>query len=366
MLAVITLFAMLMIEDADADQAVNHTHNTQPPDASPHCWTGRIEQDTTWRDTVYVIGDVTIVSGATLTLAPDTQVHFMPYRDDTQGGLDSTRTELIVEGRLHAQAEGIVFRSAAATSLGADWYGIVVERGGFADVSNATIRDGRRCLYAKRGGRVTMDHIAFANCGKQTRVSLSQRSATSASDSKQVDARLVADGLRATPDSLVESRGFMSTGKRVALKLITGTVGGLMGVVIVAEALPCYWKDYQGDRPIFCDSLGPALLYGYPAGIAIGVSQVAVKTVDPRVRSEMSLIKSLGVSLGGSAVGLIGGILLTHVNDDVFWPSFLVGPIVGATWASERWCPPPAAHRISVGLMPNPRGSLSAVAALRF
>ena len=27
----------------------------------------------------------------------------------------------------------------------------------------------------------------------------------------------------------------MSTGKRVALKLITGTVGGLMGVMIVAE-----------------------------------------------------------------------------------------------------------------------------------
>ena len=335
MLAVTTLFAMLMVEDADADQAFNHTGNTQLPDA----YSGRIEQNTTWRDTVYVIGDVTIASGATLTLAPDTQVLFLPYRDDTQGGLDSTRAELIVEGRLHAQAEGIVFRSAA-TSLGADWYGIVVERGGLADVSNAMIRDGLRCLYAKMGGRVTMDHIAFANCGEQTGAALSQIS--TASDSTQVNAHLVVNGLKATPDSLVESSGFMSTGKRVALKLITGTIGGLMGVMIVAEALPCYWKDYQGDRPIFCDSLEPALLYGYPAGIAIGVSQVAVKTVDPRIRSEMSLIKSLGVSLGGSAVGLIGGLLLTHVNDDVFWPSFFVGPIVGATWASEWWCPPPA------------------------
>ena len=87
---------MLMVGDADADQAVNHTH---PQDVSPHYWTGRIEQDTTWRDTVYVIGDVTIASGATLTLTPDTKVHFMPYHDDTQGGLDSTRAELIVEGR---------------------------------------------------------------------------------------------------------------------------------------------------------------------------------------------------------------------------------------------------------------------------
>jgi hypothetical protein len=95
MLAVIALFAMLMAE-AEADQA----GNTQSPDA----YSGRIEQDTTWRDTVYVGGDVTIASGATLTLAPDTQVRFLPYRDDAQGGLDSTRAELIVEGRLNAQA----------------------------------------------------------------------------------------------------------------------------------------------------------------------------------------------------------------------------------------------------------------------
>ena len=138
------------------------------PAASRLYWTGRIEQDTTWRDTVYVGGDVTIAAAATLTLAPNTQVLFLPYHDATRGGLDSTRAELIVEGRLHAQAGGIVFRSADAGSLGADWHGLVVERGGQADVSYAAIRDGLRCLYAKRGGRVRMDAIAFANCGKPT------------------------------------------------------------------------------------------------------------------------------------------------------------------------------------------------------
>ena len=164
MLAVITLFAMLIVEDAGADQAISPPGNTQPPDASSHYWTGRIEQDTTWRDTVYVGGDVTIASGATLTLAPNTQVRFLPHRDDTQGGLDPTRAELIVEGRLHAYSGGIVFCSANAASSGADWYGIVVERGSIADVSNATIRDGLHCLDAETGGRVTMDHVAFANC----------------------------------------------------------------------------------------------------------------------------------------------------------------------------------------------------------
>ena len=130
--------------------------------------TGRLEQATTWRDTVYVGGDVTIAAGATLTLASNTQVLFLPYRDDARGGLDTTRAELIVKGRLHAHAGGIVFRSADAASLGADWYGLVVERGGRADVSYAAIRDGLRCMYAKRGGFVRMDAVAFANCGKQT------------------------------------------------------------------------------------------------------------------------------------------------------------------------------------------------------
>ena len=130
------------------------------PAQSPY-WTGRLEQDTTWRDTVYVGGDVTIAVAATLTLAPNTKVLFLPYRDEIRGGLDTTRAELVVEGQLHAQAGGIVFRSADAGSLGADWYGLVIERGGRADVSNAVIRDGLRCVYAKMGGFVTMDALVL-------------------------------------------------------------------------------------------------------------------------------------------------------------------------------------------------------------
>ena len=343
-----------VVSAQEINEATSLIQPTSPPNVSLGYWTGRIEQDTTWRDTTYVGGDVTIASGATLTLAPDTQVHFLPFHDATQGGLDSTRAELIVEGRLHAQAEGIVFSSANAASLGGDWYGIVVERGGLADVSNATIRDGLRCLYAKMGGRVTMDHVAFANCGKPTGASLSQRSA--ASDSTQVDARLVVGGLRAPPDSFVESKGNMSHSKRVALKLIAGTLGGVVGATIVATALPCFSTDYNGNRPPFCDSLEPALLYGYPAGIAFGVTAIDVNTSDPDDR--YINIKSLGVSLGGSTVGLIGALVSPL--------PLLVGPIVGATLASELWRKPPVARRISVGLMPDLRGRLSAVATLRF
>ena len=351
------MWFVLVLLAGRAAQAIDHTGDTRP------YWTGRIEQDTTWRDTVYVGGDVTIAAAATLTLAPDTQVLFLPYHDATQGGLDSTRAELIVEGRLHAQAGGIIFRSADAGSLGADWYGLVVERGGQADVSNATIRDGLRCVYAKRGGRVTMDAIAFANCGKPTVPADAAGLSISRGSAQPLPARRVIQSVDPV-DSLAESRGNMSTGKRVALKLIAGTLGGVIGVATVAANLPCFPDDYAGDKGPFCKSLEAALLYGYPAGIAIGVSLVG-----PRDHPITSLIRPLVLSLGGSAVGLIGGILLANVNDDVFWPSLPVFPIVGATLASELWRKPPQDSqnsRVSVRLGPAPNGGLSAVATLRF
>ena len=359
MLAVITLFAMLMVEAANADQVSSHTDNTQPPDTSRHYWTGRIEQDTTWRDTVYVIGDVTIASGAILTLAPNTQVHFLPYRDDAQGGLDSTRTELIVEGRLHAQAEGIVFRSAAATSLGADWYGIIVEHGGFADVSNAAIHDGRRCLYAKMGGRVTMDHVAFANCGKPTAQSFFQRSAASDSLSEQMGRFLVQAGR-------VDE---MDTDKRVAKKLSYGALGGVGGGsvgAVMGFALgfgACSDCDRDGHDGCDLCGLGPIVgsvivgSIGCSIGTAVGVSRV-----DPH--------DLFGASLIGSVVGLAGGIGLVSASEsELLLPSLFIGPVVGATLASE-WSrslnPSDKKLPFFMNLVPDSRGRLAAVVTLRF
>ena len=351
MLAVITLFAMLMVEDADADQAVNHTGNTQLPDA----YSGRIEQDTTWRDTVYVIGDVTIASGATLTLAPDTKVHFMPYRDDTQGGLDSTRTELIVEGRLHAQAGGIVFCSAAATALGADWYGIVVKRGGLADVSNATIRDGLRCLYAERGGRVRMDHIAFANCGKPTQAE--PEVAHSDSLSEQMEAMVKRYYKKA------DNRDAPRISKKLAVGVLGGVAGGLVGAAIARNLER---RSRSEPEPSTDPSSGYALgsLIATIKGFCIGSMFGAVIGVSLVDRQD-NLRITLGHSLAGSVVGLLGGIGLTAASKGTLWPSLFVGPVAMATAWSERSRKPPESRRVSVGLMSEPYG-LSAIATLRF
>ena len=341
MLAVITLCSMLIVGDANADQAVNHTRNTQPQDSSPHYWTGRIEQDTTWRDTVYVSGDVTLASGATLTLAPDTQVHFMPYRDDTQGGLDSTRAELIVEGRLHAQAAGIVFRSAAATSLGADWYGIVVERGGLADVSNAAIRDGRRCLYAKMGGRVTMDNIAFVNCGKQTAQSFSRRSAASDSLSEQMKAMI--------------KRYYTEDGSlRIPKKVAVGTASGIVFTVLSFGVL----GDALSDGSYSDSGLEAFVIFFYSSNIGFSIGfPLGVSSIDPYD----SLPKTLLAGVIPIGLWRMGG----SVSVSGFWTASIVSVISSLT-VSELSRKPPQARRISVGLVPDPKGGLSAVATLRF
>ncbi len=85
---------------------------------------GRIDEDQVWRDTIQVAGDVSIGSGATLTVAPGTVVQMGP--DQRAAGLDATLTELVVFGTLFVAGgqEGAVFTSAAAVPSPGDWYGI--------------------------------------------------------------------------------------------------------------------------------------------------------------------------------------------------------------------------------------------------
>ena len=134
----------------------------------------------------------------------------------------------------------------------------------------------------------------------------------------------------------------MRPDKRIFNKQIHGALGGLgVGAIIALGA-----SSAAEESAIILVSIG------YSLGTAIGVSKI-----DPHDR--------FIASLGGSVVGLIGGIGLTSISE-VLFPSLLVGPIIGATIMSERSRKPPQARRISVDLIPDPRGRLSAIATLRF
>ena len=71
-----------------------------------------------------------------------------------------------------------------------------------------------------------------------------------------------------------------------------------------------------------------------------------------------------GAAWLGSLTGLLGGVAFS-IGLETFFPVVL-GPPIMATMMSEWSRGPPGPHRISMGLVPNRRGSLSAVATLRF
>ncbi len=130
-------------------------------------WAGPITSNTTWSGRITVGGDVTIESGVTLTVERGTEVRFLANTDDTGGGKDQTRSELIVKGKLDADAGNITFRSSDDPGTNADWYGIRVASGGIAELSGATIQNGFRCME-NEGGTVTGlsdANTRFLNCG---------------------------------------------------------------------------------------------------------------------------------------------------------------------------------------------------------
>ena len=144
-------------------------------DLSPF-WVGRITEDVTWSRTVTVGGDVTIGQNATLTLAPGTEVQFLANADDTEGGNDPTRSELIVAdgGTLNVSAEGITFRSSndAASASNNDWYGIRVESGGSADLSGAEVRDAHRCVQSHDAPDTTPAPVTMSDATELTHCGL--------------------------------------------------------------------------------------------------------------------------------------------------------------------------------------------------
>ncbi len=99
-----------------------------------------------WSGTVTLTGDIVVPSSVTLTIKPGTRVVFPAGSDDTSGGEDPARTELIVHGSLVAVGtaeSGITFTSGTLTSpQRGDWGGIRLvmdEANGSVTISHATI-----------------------------------------------------------------------------------------------------------------------------------------------------------------------------------------------------------------------------------
>ncbi len=172
-----------------------------------------------------------------------------------------------------------------------------------------------------------------------------------------------------TPDSslsektrVMDNRG---TGKRVAYKLVNGALWGMGSGFSTALLLGA-----SGGDPIASGlSAVHGLLYGYMVGAAVGVTRI-----DPHD----DFITTLAGSLVGLVVGRNTFILYPEKWKYGFswstWSPVFICPVVGGTIASE-WRrnstsdgikSKPEQRHISVGLVPYGKSGMSVVARLHF
>jgi len=104
--------------------------------------------DTTWSGRIIIDGQVKVFKGATLTIAPGSDIAFLRRDADKDGLGDGT---LIIEGSLRAlgtPAQPIRFHSAAATPQPGDWLEIRVDFSKETQLRYCEIRDSAHALHA--------------------------------------------------------------------------------------------------------------------------------------------------------------------------------------------------------------------------
>lgn len=107
-----------------------------------------IMADTLWSGRVVIDGQVKVFKGATLTIAPGSDIAFLRRDADKDGLGDGT---LIVEGSLRAlgtQTQPIRFRSATAAPQPGDWLEIRVDFSKETQLRYCEIRDSAHALHA--------------------------------------------------------------------------------------------------------------------------------------------------------------------------------------------------------------------------
>ena len=201
-------------------------------------------------------------------------------------------------------------------------------------------------------------------------------------NSAQVAVSRADGGFEGTQDTLsvgTDDKADTRIGKKLATGVLGGVTGGLAGAVIAMGA----WSPIEaepGTDPSAANAVGflGSALFGFWGGNLVGTA-AGVSWVDPQ---DNFLITLAGSALLGSGVPYGVVFMFADVNNETASGIFgaisvlsaFLGPIVGATIASERWRKSLSAkphlkseaRRVSVGLVPDPKGGLSAIATLRF
>lgn len=117
-------------------------------DPARHLGDSLISLDTVWNGTIVIDGTVKVAKGATLVIAPGTDIRFVRSDRDQDGLGDAT---LVVEGELLAignERQPIRFRSAEAEPQPGDWLELRVDFSRNTELRWCEIRDSAHTLHA--------------------------------------------------------------------------------------------------------------------------------------------------------------------------------------------------------------------------
>ena len=122
-------------------------------------WTGSITDRVTWTGEIYVGGDVTVETGATLMISDGATVHFL-----NAIGTDDRSDIIVGSGGFMEIGKGVTFKSAREPTDNAnppvarksEQHGVSVQSGGQAIACGLTIADGKHYLFVDPNGTFTL------------------------------------------------------------------------------------------------------------------------------------------------------------------------------------------------------------------
>jgi parallel beta-helix repeat protein len=133
-------------------------------DTGPY-WGGTIiNTDTTWQDTIYITGDVSLEQNAQLTIAQNTNVYFVPtdQNDDQIGDWSLLRNQATLSA-VGTESEPILFSVLGDVPAGGGFISIRGDNGGTSTITHVTIESGANC-YQELSGQTNMSQTTIQNC----------------------------------------------------------------------------------------------------------------------------------------------------------------------------------------------------------
>ncbi len=126
-----------------------------------------VPKTTTWSGEIYLIGDVVIPSGVTVTIRAGTVINFRPDTDVYESGLDTNISEIVIQNGGSLVANGTVqnpiifqssFRADSTDPSGEGWKGIRVVNGDTLDILYNPGKDDWGGIKVEEGGVLTLQN----------------------------------------------------------------------------------------------------------------------------------------------------------------------------------------------------------------